>query len=278
MIRGEHRVGRFLKERGYRFLQIGSWWSVTQDNALADESYSFGLSEFSSVYLNKTIFPRLVQAALPRSRLASMMVAHGQCHRVPLQAQMVTDIARRPEVTFTFVHVLVPHPPFVFDAAGNCRMRDEVSKLTPRTLYVDQVAYANRLMTKVVTSLLASSRQKPVIILQADEGPFPDRYEKGDRSWLEARPDELDTKSGILNAYYFPDADYSELYPDVTPVNSFRLLFNKYFKAGYTILPDRIFSYGSSFYDFFEVTDKVRAPGNEAEGRAVGSDAVAGKI
>ena len=186
----------------------------------------------------------------------------------------------RPEATFTFVHVLVPHPPFVFDAEGNCRKTDEISKLAPRTLYVDQVAYANRLMTKVVTSLLAGSGQKPIIILQADEGPFPARYEKGDRSWREATPDELDTKSGILNADHFPDADYSELYPHVTPVNSFRLLFNKYFGAGYSLLPDRIkfFPDESNFYDFFDVTEKVRSAGNEAEERTVGSDPVAGKI
>ena len=27
MVKGEHRVGRFLKKRGYQFIQIGSWWS-----------------------------------------------------------------------------------------------------------------------------------------------------------------------------------------------------------------------------------------------------------
>ncbi len=91
MVKGEHRVGRFLKKRGYHFIQIGSWWSLTQDNTLADESYSFGLSEFSLICLRKTMFPRLLQAALPRSGLASMMAwDHGQCRRVPLQARMVT--------------------------------------------------------------------------------------------------------------------------------------------------------------------------------------------
>ena len=85
--------------------------------------------------------PRLLQAALPQSGLARMMAwDHGQCRRVPLQARMVKEIARRPEVTFTFVHVLVPHAPFVFDAAGNCLTPDEIGRIGPRDSYVDQIA------------------------------------------------------------------------------------------------------------------------------------------
>jgi hypothetical protein len=43
----------------------------------------------------------------------------------------------------------------------------------------------------------------------------------------------------ILNAYYLPDADTSFLYDKISPVNSFRVLFNAYFNTGYEILPDR---------------------------------------
>ncbi len=105
--------------------------------------------------------------------------------------------------------MLVPHAPFVFDAAGNCRKPDEIDRIGPRNLYVDQIAYANRLMRELVASLLGGDGPKPIIVLQSDEGPFPERYERGNRSWRQASAEELDTKSGILNAYYFPDQDYS---------------------------------------------------------------------
>jgi hypothetical protein len=274
MVKGEHRVGRFLKKRGYHFIQIGSWWALTQDSTLADESYSFGLSEFGLICLRKTMLPRLLQAALPQSGLARMMAwDHGQCRRVPLQARMVKEIARRPEVTFTFVHVLVPHAPFVFDAAGNCRTPDEIDRIGPRDSYVDQIAYANRLMRELVASLLGGDGPKPIIVLQSDEGPFPERYERGNRSWRQASAEELDTKSGILNAYYFPDEDYSRLYSDITPVNSFRLLFDKYFGAEYRLLPDRILHFPdlSHLYDFFDVTERVRNAVNHTDSQTVGS-------
>ena len=127
-------------------------------------------------------------------------------------------------------------------------------------------------MRELVASLLGGDGPKPIIMLQSDEGPFPERYERGNRSWRQASREELDTKSGILNAYYFPDQDYSRLYSDITPVNSFRLLFNEYFGAEYQLLPDRIFHFPdlSHLYDFFDVTARVRAAVNHTDRQTVG--------
>ena len=63
----------------------------------------------------------------------------------------------------------------------------------------------------------------------------------------------------ILNAYYFPDGDYTALYDDITPVNTFRVVFNEYFRAGYRLLEDRCyFSTWHAPYALVDVTDRVR--------------------
>ena len=51
----DHRVGRFLRARGYSLHQVGSWWVGTQDNPFADSSQSFGLTEFDMTYFRRTI-------------------------------------------------------------------------------------------------------------------------------------------------------------------------------------------------------------------------------
>jgi hypothetical protein len=78
--------------------------------------------------------------------------------------------------------------------------------------------------------------------------------------WQDATRDELQIKMGILNAYYFPDGDYSLLYPTITPVNSFRMLFDKYFDAGLARLPDKMIGFPHVFriYEFFDMTGAVR--------------------
>ena len=43
----------------------------------------------------------------------------------------------------------------------------------------------------------------------------------------------------ILNAYYLPDIDIGILYPHITPVNSFRVVFNQYFGTDFELLKDK---------------------------------------
>ena len=61
---------------------------------------------------------------------------------------------------------------------------------------------------------------------------------------------------GILNAYHLPQGGSDLLYDFITPVNTFRLIFNYYFGADYDLLSDRsyIARYGTP-YRFNEVTD-----------------------
>jgi len=43
-----------------------------------------------------------------------------------------------------------------------------------------------------------------------------------------------------LNAVYFPDKNYKEVYDSITNVNEFRVIFNKYFDQQLPILRDTI--------------------------------------
>jgi hypothetical protein len=72
--------------------------------------------------------------------------------------------------------------------------------------------------------------------------------------------DTLETRLGILNAYYLPGVSHESLYPGISPVNSFRVVFNQYFGAGLPLLEDRSHVWRSSddIYDFMDVTDALR--------------------
>jgi len=45
-------------------------------------------------------------------------------------------------------------------------------------------------------------------------------------------------RNANLMAYYLPEGGEQALYPEITPVNSFRIVFNHYFGAEYPLLPD----------------------------------------
>jgi hypothetical protein len=254
----EHRVGRFLKSRGYKFIQIGGWWRQTQYNPYADETHSLGFSEFNYWYLRKTIVAPILDVVAPDSTYAKLLQwDNAQCQRVPRQVEKIKEIGMRREKAFVFAHILVPHEPFVFSPDGRCLSPDERKERTEKEAYVEQVRYANTLIKDFVSALLASDGPKPIIIIQADEGPYPTRYRTGYRSWHDATVDELRAKMGILNAFYFPDGDYRLLDPQVTSVNTFRIVFNKHFGTRLERLPDRSFAFPDIYkiYDFYDITD-----------------------
>ena len=68
----------------------------------------------------------------------------------------------------------------------------------------------------------------------------------------------LTERHAILNAYYLPGKGTDGLYPSITPVNSFRLIFNAYFEGKYEMLEDRLFfTEKNGGYNLVEITDMV---------------------
>lgn len=116
-----------------------------------------------------------------------------------------------------------------------------------------------------IDSLLALPiDERPILVIQADEGPWPQRYRQNERrfDWTSATPAELREKFGILSAFYLPGVDPEEagLYPSITPVNQFRVLFNAYFGLDLPAVPDRnyVFPDQEHLYEFIDVTDRLR--------------------
>jgi hypothetical protein len=78
--------------------------------------------------------------------------------------------------------------------------------------------------------------------------------------WGQLSDEPLRAHMRILNAYYLPGTDYEAiLYPSVTPVNSFRIIFDHYFDTEYGLLGDEsyILEDMSHPYAFIDVTDRV---------------------
>ena len=64
----------------------------------------------------------------------------------------------------------------------------------------------------------------------------------------------------ILNAYHLPAVDYNLLYPSISPVNTFRLIFNQYFESEYELLDDvAYYSSRKEPFDFTNVTSRILA-------------------
>ncbi len=149
---------------------------------------------------------------------------------------------------FVFAHVVSPHRPFVFGPGGHARVEPNLFDYESyeerlewyRKGYSDQVHYLNQRLLPVLRRLIEASEPPPVVLLQADHGP-----EEG----------SAEDRMAILSAYHFGGRAEGRLYPTLTPVNNFRLIFNEIFAAELPLLPER--SYYSTYnrpYDFRSIS------------------------
>lgn len=246
----DHRVGRSLKAIGYRYVHIGSWWGPTAGSPLADITVLYGgLSEFSSALLQTT----------PAWPVGGFVVG-GLGHRRDwsgVQKQFEALIRSRdlPGPNLVFAHILSPHEPFVFDRHGNFVSEEEAARRSKKRNYIEQLLFVNRKVQEVVEALLAGP-DDPVIVIQADEGPY-----EGPAGWRRAPDRLLRRKFSILSAYYLPGEGGPDPHLSITPVNTFRLVFDRYFGADLPLLPDRSYVYTDlrHLYEFVDVTDRVAA-------------------
>jgi len=137
--------------------------------------------------------------------------------------------------------------------------------------YAQQLAYLQARINGLVDRLLARPEaDRPIIVLQADEGPYPLAYARDTigYDWATATSDELEIKFGILDAMYLPGTGSPDLPPAMSSVNTFRLIFDRYFGAGLPLLPDRSFTSAGKFrpYDLTDVTDRLPSLGATPSG------------
>ena len=261
-----HTVDRFLHERGYRYIHLGPLWDPNRTNPAADQNIQYGgLPEFS-VELLETTLVRGVASVVPSDARspAEDPYFRSQYDHTAFQLDRLRRVAALRSPKFVFAHVLLPHWPYVFDREGNYVPRHEQRRRGDRDGYVAQVEYVNNYVLDLLDILLAGPPEDhPIVLIQADEGPPPPRYTESQRrfDWLQARPDELYMKFRILNTYYLPGVtpEQAGLYPSITPVNSFRVVFNAYFGTDLPLLDDRnwVFVDEAHLYDTREVTDRV---------------------
>ena len=155
---------------------------------------------------------------------------------------------------FAFIHILLPHPPNIFGPNGESIIPgNSISseKWDEKIAYIDQLKFANTEITKVIEKIL-NKNEKSIIILQSDHGSGLDvNFKNPDESMMLQR-------LSILNAYYAPEISENRFHENITPVNSFRIIFNDYFNGSYKILEDRNYwNHGGAPWDFDDVTEII---------------------
>jgi hypothetical protein len=155
---------------------------------------------------------------------------------------------------FVFAHIVCPHPPYLFNAEGNPANNtpqgykpDGLEMWQLKKPYVEQVKFVNTKLQHIVTKILAEATTPPIIIIQGDHGTA------STGGWSKPTNSLITERLGILNAYYLPGDFLNKRIDSITPVNTFRIIFNTYLGTHYEVLPDRM--YFSTYEAFSKLKD-----------------------
>jgi hypothetical protein len=257
------QAGRYLQARGYRYVQIGSWFGPTKTSKIADENPTLETENNFEGILDETTFG----PTLDQLRNVQTVPLQDQIHRdsALFQFRELSRVEAEPGPKFVYADILIPHEPEVFKPNGDYPSAEERAHRSAAVAALEQLEYTNGQIRRIVSDLLSGPEAtRPIVVIQSDEGPYPARYEadKNNFDWGKATPEELEIKYGILNAMYLPGpapAGAPAPYPTISGWNTFQLIFDRYFGATFPMLPDRSYTSGSYLrpYDLTDITARL---------------------
>ena len=220
-------VRESLEKAGYQTVAFATGFLATE---LTDADYFLGpqhsqgqLNEFEYL-LMETTFARLLQDG---NRFGIQNAGSELFReRTLFTLDKLDELSYIQGPKFVFVHVVAPHPPYVFGPTGGPVEASDVGTTKTQegaSHYRDQAIYISSRMKEIVPEIIANSPTPPIIIIQGDHGPTVASSPRA--------------RMSNLNAYLLPGAE-SSIYSTITPVNTFRIIFNKYFGQNLKLLDD----------------------------------------
>lgn len=260
-------VRRLLEDIGYQLVVSKNSYNLT---SLLDADVSLEPETVGKLNIYEEMFLMQTSASILVSKGYLKTTVSGYDYHRALTVYALEKLSEVPALAgskFVFYHIIVPHPPFVLDRNGTAVIPDAPfwgvgdgdhfigGFEAYRSGYCEVLPYLNRMILHAIDEILTQSSEPPIIILQADHGPG------SLLNWESPEQTCHWERTAILNAYYLPEGGTDLLYPEITPVNTFRVIFDTYFGTDFGLLEDRnYYSRWSRPYDFLDVTEASLQP------------------
>jgi hypothetical protein len=259
----QHSLARdVLTEQGYDFISMTSSYGPTEivdadrylvpDMGVMDRLQAEGaFNAYEDLLLRTTMLLAVVDYETAQGASAAAFIQTRLDNAKQIRREVVlaafSNLQSIPDdnrPTFTFVHIVSPHYPYLFGPNGEAVNYPEPITFVEKQVipgsqswehYRDQLQFISSRLIETVDAILAQSEQPPIIIIQADHGPATGL------NWLQPAEPHLTDRAAILNAYLLPEACQSPLYEGITPVNSFRVVLNCVLGTDYALLADRAY-------------------------------------
>jgi hypothetical protein len=219
---------RFLISKGYSIKNLSIFDIAGVSSPCNFHQFPVKLALITSKTLSTRI-ERLNWSAIER-REAQLAKENNQ-KLINLTYENITVGSMQPK--FIYTHLFMPHYPHVYDSLGQpsnyYENQDRSSVQKNLNSYLQYLVYTNRVVEKMIDSIIYKTHGNSVVVLMSDHG-----YRGFDR----INPKFL--KSNNFNAIYLPSRDYGQYYDSMSNVNQFRALLNSLFRQNLPLLKDSV--------------------------------------
>jgi len=261
---------QILRKHGHKIISIPSGTNLTA-MPTADLTFASNANIVMSYQVETAL--RLLIERTPLSLLSLIDETGVRTHRQQLRDvfrfwAMSTELT---EPKATFVHVLAPHPPFVFDADGNPvqpngrtytlldgkKLVEQIGKDKYRAAYVAQLKAINTKVFSTISTIDAKPHRDTITVIVGDHGP------RMNLDWGSAKGTDMDEVKGTLMAVRIPDR-YKNTIGDIDKCSPLTLLHRIATKVyGAQIPPVDDFSYYSSLNEPFDFIPMANPTGRK---------------
>lgn len=269
-------VAKRLKSMGYRYVHVSSSWDGTRSSVHSDINVNFPGTRVPGGEFGRAVAARSIAFIFAVTLLGETGYVHS-CEILKSKLKFLEEVGGQSRPTFTFAHIMAPHTPILTDSKGNCI--DPIDyPVYPRNLtwqqfknrYSGYVDYINKQLLKIFDRQKNDNPNPTIFIIQSDEGPYPQDFRQSQKDdsifdWHNASGSDLYMKFGIMSAIYFS----RKLHPrtitripnDLTPVNTWRIIFSALESQKYPMLPNRYFIYPNRIEPFnsIEITNRIKS-------------------
>jgi hypothetical protein len=229
----------FLKDQGYEIKNYGcfdlegypsqreTYFADSYSQQIDNQTFFFRIKR--DIGWNFTIKNLVTGAFRIPERYKKSKQYHLERNEFNLNGLIKEIQTSSPAPRFVYAHLMLPHEPFYLKSDGSFTSDTAILKnlIDPRVGYINQVGYTNTLLERLIPLVPKGSDRERVMIIEGDHG-FRDYGDTVDKNY----------EFMNLNSYFFSDNDYRLLYNGISPVNSFRVIRNKYFCGSFPLLKD----------------------------------------
>ena len=264
-----NKVFQAIKKCGYETVVFYSGYDFTDRLKSQADLYitpGWHLNNFEEELLSMTPLVALKNIST-LSRWQPKLKLEQRARMVLFSLNQLRHTPSKKQPLFVIAHIMSPHAPFIFapdgkrkKVRGNHHRVKELStenELTNeyKTGYTEQTSFVNNKISEFLNDILDRDGIKPTIVLISDHG---NRFMKSQIEWTNETAIDMDTPFLNLCAIYFSDGDYQQLYPALSLVNVFRVVFNKYMKMELPLLEDRSYIYTGARSNQFIPLDQFK--------------------